>query len=114
VQKLVLSKQGESVDIKPGQHIVIIGMRNWQDIIEGHLRVAFGNSEPIIKCPALDGIISQLGQLEPSLLIISNFDLKCSLTLRQIIEKSTVPLKVIDSKFKLEKNLIPVVRELLP
>lgn len=133
MQKLVLSKQGESIDIKPGQHIVIIGGRDWQNVIKEHLQLAFSDSKPVIECPELSKVISQLGQLEPNLLIITNFDLKCSLTLQQIIESSTVPRKnivvlcdqftkrkvepmgvrVIDSKFELEKNLIPVVQELL-
>ena len=131
--KIVFNKRRESVGIKQGQHIVIIGMPDWQNIIKEHIQLAFGGSRPIIECPELDEVISRLGQLEPNLLIISNFNLKCSLTLQQIIENSTVPrsnivvlcspvtipkveflgVRIIDTKFEIGKNLIPVVQELL-
>lgn len=131
--KLVLSRPGESVGIKPDQHIVIIGLPDWQDVIKGHLQHAFGGSKPIIECPEPDEVISQLGQFKPNLLIITNLDPERSLTLQQIVENSTIPRKnivvlcdqvtrskaellgvrVIASKFELGKNLIPVVQELL-
>lgn len=133
VQKLIITKPGESPSIKHGKHIVIIGMPDWQSIIKEYIQLAFGDTKPIIECPELDRVIFQLGQIEPNLLIITNFNLRCSLTLQQMIEESTVPLRnilvlcdkstrpeveplgvrVIVSKFEPEKNLIPVVQELL-
>jgi len=133
VTKVTIKKGEDSIKIKRGKHIVIIGMPGWQITIKDLLQQAFESSHPLIECPNVDKVMSQLSQLEPNLLIITNFDLKCSLTLQEIIEKSTVKRKnivvlceqdtqhkvlplgviVIPSKFHLNDSLIPVVQDLL-
>ncbi len=120
------AEEHKRADLTGGLDVSVLGGKE-------HIQLAFGGSRPIIECPELDEVISRLGQLEPNLLIISNFNLKCSLTLQQIIENSTVPrsnivvlcspvtipkveflgVRIIDTKFEIGKNLIPVVQELL-
>lgn len=122
-------KLGDGPKTQP--HIVVIGWPNWQSIVRNFLIEIFKSIQPIVETPNFLEVENQLGQLEPNLVIVTNYQLGLDLTLEKILalvppehvvimcDKFTVDkarskgVNVTATKDKLPQNLLPIVWDIL-
>lgn len=91
--KLILKKSKSCSKKRP--HIMIVGRPEWQSMIDDFIDSYFGPLDSIIETPTYLDTEKCLGQLEPNLVIITNFRLGLGLDLDKIIAKVPVSSIVV-------------------
>jgi len=129
---LVLKRTIKSKDTsKKNPHIVIVGQKDWQNIVFKFLEAFLTYKQPMIKMPNSAEVEYCLGQFEPNLVIVTNYSLEDGLTLEKILSKvPATSVVVMCDKFTIDKvrpmgvhytetknhvgkNLIPIVKQIL-
>ncbi len=125
--KLILKSLKSCTKKRP--HIMIVGRPEWQSLINDTVDSYFGPLDSIIETPTYSDTEKWLGQLEPDLVIITNYKLGLGLDLKKIIAKVPVSsIVVMCDKHTLNavmatgvnyttkkdiKDLLPIVKRIL-
>ncbi len=125
--KLILKSPESGAKKRP--HIIIVGKPEWQSLIDDFIDSYFGKLDSVIETPTFIEIERCLGQLEPNLVIITNFKLGLGLDLEKIIAKvpvssivvmcdkytlpNVIPTEVHFTTSKDIKVLLPIVKKIL-
>lgn len=112
-------------------HIMVIGQSIMQQIVVNYLKLEYQNSRTVIDGPKTSDVIRDFEQLEPDVVVITNYNLGNMLKLEDVLDRfpaeriivmcdestidKVVPFgtQTTQTKINMKYNLLPLVKKIL-